>query len=390
MITILLIIIYMSFISLGLPDAVLGSAWPSMYKGLNVPVSYAGVISMIISGGTIISSLFSARIIRKFGTGKVTAISVLMTALSLLGFGISKSFIFLCIFSIPLGLGAGSVDVALNNFVALHYKARHMSWLHCFWGIGATIGPVIMSYSLIKNNAWGSGYKLVGFIQCILVVILFLSLPLWGRVAKGKSHSSEDKSSELRFGQLIKIKGAKSAFITFFCYCTLEGTCGLWGSSFMVFNRGISPDVAAQWISLFYLGITFGRLVSGFLSIKISSPKMIRIGEGIIVISIILILVPLGDLVLRIGLFLIGVGCAPIFPSMLHQTPENFGSELSQSMIGIQMACAYIGATFMPALFGLLAENITIALFPYYLMITLVFMVIMTENLRKSVRSVPN
>ncbi len=386
MITVLLVIIYISFISLGLPDSILGAAWPSMYPDLNVPVSYAGAISMTIAGGTIISSLFSVKIIRKLGTGKVTAISVLMTALSLLGFSISKSFIFLFIFSIPLGLGAGSVDAALNNFVALHYKARHMSWLHCFWGLGATIGPVIMSWCLFRNGTWTSGYKTVGVIQCILVVILFISLPLWRRLEKTEVHNEAGKGSDLGLGKLIKIKGAKFALLAFFFYCSLEATCGLWGSSFMVLTRGVTPEVAAQWISLFYMGITFGRFVSGFLTIKISSPRMIQIGEGLIAISIILVLLPSKGVLLCTGLFLIGVGCAPIYPSMIHQTPENFGRELSQAMIGIQMACAYIGTTFMPPLFGLLAQKVSIALYPYYMMVALVFMVIMTERLRRSVK----
>lgn len=384
MMTLLLVLIYISFISLGLPDSLLGSAWPSMYSGLNVPVSYAGAVSMLIAGGTIISSLFSAKIIRRLGTGKVTAISVLMTALSLLGFSISKNFIFLCIFSIPLGLGAGSVDAALNNFVALHYKARHMSWLHCFWGIGATIGPVIMSICLTRNGTWGTGYKTVGLIQFLLAVILFISLPLWGKVEKREVQHGDEKAGDLGFGELIKVKGAKFAFIAFFFYCSLESTCGLWGSSFMVLNRGISPDVAARWASLFYMGITFGRFVSGFLMIRISTSRMVQIGQGLIVFSIILILLPVKDIVLGIGLFLTGVGCAPIYPCMIHQTPEKFGSELSQSMIGIQMASAYVGTTFMPPLFGLLAQNISIALFPYFLLISLIFMVVMTESLRRT------
>lgn len=386
MITLLLIIIYASFISLGLPDSLLGSAWPSMYTDIKVSISYAGVISMVIAGGTIISSFFSVKVIRKFGTGKVTAISVLMTALALLGFGVSRSFIFLCLFAIPLGLGAGSVDAALNNFVALHYKARHMSWLHCFWGIGATIGPIIMSYCLNKRD-WSLGYKTIGFIQCILAVILFLSLPIWKRVEK-KQLDSDDGNSDLGFRELFKIKGAKFAFLSFFFYCSLESTCGLWGSSFMVLHRGISPEVAARWISLFYMGITFGRFISGFLMIKISTSKMIQIGQGISFVSVILMLLPLSDMVLGIALFLTGVGCAPVFPCLIHQTPEKFGSKISQAMIGIQMASAYASTTFMPPLFGLIADNISIALYPFFLLFSLVFMVIMTETLRKTASNV--
>jgi fucose permease len=385
--TLLLVIIYASFISLGLPDSLLGSAWPSMHLDLNVSVSYAGAISMMVAGGTIISSFFSVKIIRRFGTGKVTAISVLMTALALLGFSISRNVVFLFIFSIPLGLGAGSVDAALNNFVALHYKARHMSWLHCFWGIGATIGPIIMSYWLGKSD-WSSGYRTIGFIQLSLAVILFMSLPIWGKVDKGQSNSSDDENSDLGLRELLKVKGAKFAFLSFFFYCSLESTCGLWGSSFMVFNRGISPEVAARMISLFYMGITFGRFISGFLMIKISTSKMIRIGQGILVVAVILVMLPLKDMFLGMALFLIGVGCAPVFPCLIHQTPEKFGSKISQAMIGVQMACAYASTTFMPPLFGLIADNISIALYPYFLFVALIFMIIMTEALRKTASNV--
>ncbi len=383
MMMILLIIIYASFISLGLPDSLLGSAWPSMYTDLGVSVSYAGVISMLVAGGAITSSFFSVKIIQKFGTGKVTAISVFMTAFALLGFGISRNFVFLIIFSIPLGLGAGAVDAALNNFVALHYKARHMSWLHCFWGVGATIGPIIMSFNLHRRG-WRSGYTTVGLIQCSLTVILFLSLPIWNKVGKTSSNCSNNVSSDFSFKELIKIRGAKFAFLAFFFYCSLESTCGLWASSFMVLNRGMSPLDAASWASLFYMGITFGRFITGFLMIKISTSKMIQIGQGIITVSILLILLPFRDVFLGVGLFFIGVGCAPIFPCMIHQTPEKFGTNLSQAMIGIQMACAYVATTFMPPLFGLMADNISISLYPYFLIISLISMVVMTEGLRKT------
>ena len=382
MMTILLAIIYASFISLGLPDSLLGSAWPSMYIDLNVSVSYAGAISMVVAGGTIISSFFSVKVIRRFGTGKVTAISVLMTALALLGFSVSRNLIFLCLFAIPLGFGAGSVDAALNNFVALHYKAKHMSWLHCFWGVGATIGPIIMSYCLNKRG-WRSGYRTIGFIQCLLAVILFMTLPIWKKVEKNQSNIDDSENSDLGFRELLKIKGSKFAFLAFFFYCSLEATCGLWGSSFMVFNRGISPEVAARWISLFYMGITFGRFISGFLMIKIRSSKMIQIGQGIIAVSVVLMMLPLSNMFLVVALFLTGVGCAPIFPCMIHQTPEKFGTNISQAMIGIQMACAYASTTFMPPLFGIIADNISISLYPYFLFISLIFMIVTTEGLRK-------
>lgn len=382
MMTILLVIIYASFISLGLPDSLLGSAWPLMYMDLQVSVSYAGIISIVVSCGTIISSFFSVKVIRRFGTGKVTAVSVLMTAIALLGFSVSRNFIFLCLLSIPLGLGAGSVDAALNNFVALHYKARHMSWLHCFWGIGASIGPIIMSYYLNKRS-WSSGFRTIGFIQCVLVVILFASLPIWKKIEKNQSDMNDDENSDLGFRELLKIEGSKYAFLAFFFYCSLESTCGLWGSSFMVFNRGISPEIAARWISLFYMGITFGRFISGFLMIKVSCSKMIQIGQGIVTVSLLLMILPLSDMFLRIALFSTGVGCAPVFPCLIHQTPEKFGAKMSQAMIGVQMACAYTSITLMPPLFGLIADNISISLYPYFLFISLIFMIVMTEGLRK-------
>lgn len=386
MMTILLVIIYASFISLGLPDSLLGSAWPTMYMDLKVLVSYAGAISMVVASGTIISSFFSVKIIRRFGTGKVTAFSVLMTAVALLGFSVSKNYIFLCIFSIPLGLGAGSVDAALNNFVALHYKARHMSWLHCFWGVGATVGPIIMSYCLKKRN-WSLGYRTIGLIQITLAAILFISLPIWKKVGKSQSNSSDNASSDLGFRELLKIKGAKFAFLSFFFYCALESTCGLWGSSFLVLQRGISPEIAARWISMFYMGITFGRFVSGFLMIKISTSKMIRIGQGIIFTSVLLMMLPIRDMFLGWALFFTGVGCAPIFPCMIHQTPEKFGAELSQAVIGIQMASSNVGTVFMPPFFGLIADKISIALYPYFLCMSLIFMIVMTEGVRKVSRA---
>ena len=382
MFTILLVIIYISFISLGLPDSLLGSAWQSMYAGLHVPVSYAGIISMIIAGGTIVSSLLSNRLIKKLGTGTVTAVSVCMTAAALLGFSISNSFLMLCLWAIPYGLGAGSVDTALNNFVALHYKARHMSWLHCFWGIGASLGPYIMGAYLTRGLTWNSGYRTIGVFQMVLTAILIFSLPLW----KKSSPSSEDKEElhkSLKMKELLRIPGAKSALTAFFCYCALEATTGLWGSSYMVMERGIRADVAAKWMALFYLGITFGRFVSGFLTMKLGDKNMVRIGQGIAVLGIIAFLLPFGNTVLCAGFLLVGVGCAPIYPSLLHETPDNFGRELSQAIMGMQMACAYIGSTLMPPLFGLMAEHVSIKLYPFYLIVFVLLMAGMVESLNK-------
>lgn len=382
MFQLLLIIIYLAFISLGLPDSLLGSAWPSMYGELNVAVSFAGIISMIIAGGTIISSLFSDRLIRKFGTGLVTVISVAMTAVALMGFSLSHSFWQLCLWGIPYGLGAGSVDAALNNFVALHYKSRHMSWLHCFWGVGATAGPYIMGLCLTKGLRWNSGYRTIGIIQFALVACLLLSLPLW-KAGKddGKEEASEYK--EIGLKETLKLPGAKAILTAFFCYCSLEATTGLWAGSFMVLHKGINVETAAKWASLFYLGITIGRFICGFITDRFGDQFMVRLGQLLAACGSCLILLPFGNAAVLMGLILTGVGCAPIYPSLLHATPCNFGAEYSQSVMGMQMASAYVGTTLMPPLFGLLAEWIGVWLYPFYLMVFVAGMFVMTERMNR-------
>lgn len=382
MLSLLLAIIYISFISLGLPDALLGSAWPAMYKEMQVPISSAGMVSMIIAGGTIISSLNSDRFIKKIGTGKLTAISVGMTAVALWGFSTSHSFLVLCAWAIPYGLGAGSVDAALNNFVALHYKAKHMSWLHCFWGIGATLGPYLMGYFLTVGMKWNMGYFTISVIQIVLTGILIISLPLWKKNDTAFSEENEETKS-LSMKELLKISGAKPTLVAFFCYCALEATTGLWGSSYLVMEKGITAETAAKWISLFYFGITFGRFLSGFLAIKLSNKNMVRIGQGVAFLGITVLLLPVGIYGLCAGFILIGMGCAPIYPCLLHETPENFGKDLSQAIMGMQMACAYVGSTFMPPLFGLIAEYIDIKLYPFYLVIFVIVMIIMVEMVNR-------
>jgi fucose permease len=378
----LLIIIYLSFISLGLPDSLLGSAWPSMYKVLNVPLHYAGFIFMIIAGGTVISSILSERIIKRFGTGIVTAVSVLMTAAALIGFSFSHSFIYLCFCAIPLGLGAGSVDAALNNYVALHYKARHMNWLHCFWGIGASTGPIIMSSFLIHKNSWNLGYRTIGIIQFCLIILLFISLPLW---KKNKITENSQKNNSVKFTKLLHIIGLKYVLIAFFCYSAIEAITGLWGVSFLVMEKNISPETAARWIALYYIGITFGRFISGFVTIKLNNRQIIRLGQMLIGCGIIVLVLPFGNSTLLPGLFMIGLGCAPIYPSMLHETPENFGKEYSQAIMGIQMASAYIGTTLMPPAFGRLASYIGFNIFPIFIGIILIIKIIMLELLNRRI-----
>ncbi len=377
----LLAIIYIAFISLGLPDALLGSAWPSMHGALNVPVSYAGIVSMIISAGTIISSLFSDKMNSKLGTGKVTAVSVGLTAVSLLGFSVSKSFLMLCVIAFPYGLGAGAVDAALNNYVALHYKARHMSWLHCFWGVGATIGPYIMGACLTGGFKWNSGYQIIGILQVALTVILIISLPLWRRSNEAAQEGAAQ--NKMGMGKLLRLPGVKEVLTAFFCYCAVEQTAGLWGASYMVMERGLSPQSAAKWASLFYLGITIGRFICGFISMKMSDKAMIRLGQGMIIAGILLLIFPLGNLIICIGLVVVGLGCAPIYPSIIHETPTNFGAGLSQALIGMQMAFAYVGTTVMPPLFGALAGKMGIWLYPFYLLIITLLMIWMVEKLNK-------
>ncbi len=377
LLTFLLIIIYLSFISLGLPDSLLGSSWPSMYGDFAVPISYAGITSLIVTGGTVVSGILSDRVIKRFGTGPVTAVSVLMTAVALLGFSISGNFIILCLWAIPLGLGAGSVDTALNNYVALHYKAKHMSWLHCFWGLGATAGPIIMSFCLINLGTWNSGYLTISLIQFSLVAILFVTLPLWKKVSESKGQDLHKNDEIYKFADLFKIPGVKQALLCFFFYCSLEMTVGLWGSSYLVLIKDIPKDTAAAWISLYYFGITFGRFVSGFLTMKLSNRQMILLGLSVVSTGIIIVL----NISLQGGFFLIGMGCAPVFPCLVHDTPVNFGSKYSQSIIGLQMACAYVGSAFMPPLFGILASFFGYGLFTPYIFTLLILLILGVKSL---------
>ena len=381
MVHLLLAIIYIAFISLGLPDSLLGSAWPTMYPQLGVPISYAGGISMIIALGTIISSLLSDRLTLKLGTGRVTAISVLMTAVALFGFSLSSSFFMLCILAVPYGLGAGSVDASLNNYVALHYESKHMSWLHCFWGIGASLGPYIMGYALTNGMGWSAGYRSISIIQIVLTVILFCSLPLWKCRKSSELKNGSISSGALSIREILHIPGAKEVMICFFCYCSIEQTAGLWASSYLSLYKGVPAETAASFASMFFLGITFGRALSGFITMKLNDKQMIYLGQAIILSGIIILLLPLNHSFSLVGLVLIGLGCAPIYPCLIHSTPANFGADKSQAVIGVQMASAYIGTCLMPPLFGLIANRINIAVLPVYLFILLTVMVYMFYRL---------
>jgi fucose permease len=386
MVSLLLPVIYLAFISLGLPDSLLGSAWPVMYQELGTSVSSAGIISMIIAAGTIVSSLNSDRLNTRFGTGKITAVSVLTTAVALFGFSVSHSFLALCLWGIPYGLGAGSVDAALNNYVALHYKARHMSWLHCMWGVGCSTGPVVMGYA-INHSTWNNGYRTIALFQIVLTLILFFSLPLWQKPSADASADETSVPEQRSFSRLIRVPGVKEVLTCFFCYCALETTAGLWASSYLTLVRQVPAQTAASFASLFYIGITVGRGVCGFLTLKLSDDQMIRLGFAVLGVGVAALLLPGAQVFALAGLVLVGLGCAPIYPSIIHSTPEHFGADKSQAVIGIQMASAYVGNLAMPPLFGLLANNITPALFPFYLLALLVLMVFMHEQLvRKTSR----
>lgn len=379
MFNLLLAIIYISFISLGLPDSVLGSAWPTMYQQFDVPVSYAGIISMIIAAGTITSSLMSDRLTRRLGTGLVTSVSVGMTAAALMGFSFCRSFLPLCFMAVPYGLGAGGVDASLNNYVALHYSNRHMSWLHCMWGVGCTAGPYIMSLALTGGHGWNSGYRWISFIQIALTAVLFFSLPLW----KKRDVPSAEKESDapLTLRRIFAIPGAKSVMVTFLCYCAIEQTTGLWASSYLVLYRGLTEETAAAWASLFFIGITVGRLIGGFLAEKLSDSAMVRFGEVLILAGVAALFIPIGNITALAGLILIGLGCAPIYPSIIHSTPAHFGADRSQALIGVQMASAYVGTLAMPPLFGVIADTVSAALLPVYILVILALMTLMHENL---------
>ena len=378
MASLLLALIYICFISLGLPDSLLGSAWPVMHEQIQVPVSYAGIISMAICVCTILSSLFGDKLLRKFGAGKVTAFSVALTAFGLAGFSVSDSFWELILYSVPYGLGAGGVDAILNNYVALHYKAQHMSWLHCMWGVGASISPFIMSFALASVQKWNVGYFIVSAIQWLLFAAMLVSLPIWEKGTK-KDETAQEQPQSLTFREIFSIKGALPCFFTFFCYCSLELTTSLWASSYLVQKWSFTPDSAAGFASMFYLGVTFGRFANGFLAMKLSDHFLIRMGIGLITVGIALLFVPLHHSFALIGFIIIGLGCAPIYPCIIHMTPTVFGKDKSQAMIGIQMAFAYIGFLLMPPLFGVIAEHISISLLPAYQLVLLVFMFITHE-----------
>lgn len=365
MYSLLLALIYLAFISLGLPDSLLGSGWPVMHAELGVPVSYMGVVSMVISGGTIVSSLLSDKLTRKLGTGGVTAASVLLTVLGLFGFSFSTKFWMLLAFAVPYGLGAGAIDAALNNYVALHYKARHMSWLHCFWGVGTIIGPMILSAVLRVGGSWRMGYRAVGLMQCAVSALLFATLGMWKR---SDIQQEEREAKTLGVLDVLRLPGAKAGMMTFFGYCAVESTLGLWGATYISQVRGVSEATAASFGAMFYIGITVGRAASGFMAMKLLPKQMVRLGQALLVLGCVLMMIPAGSTLSGIGLVVCGLGCAPIYPNIIQDTPVNYGAENSQAAIGVQMAFAYVGSTFLPSIFGALAGVGGYGWMPYFAM----------------------
>jgi len=374
----LLVIIYVSFISLGLPDSVLGSSWPAMHQDMHAPLALAGFIGMTIQAGTIVSSLLSTRLINRFGTAKVTAFSVASTALGLYGYTCAPSVPFLFLFALPLGLGAGSVDTALNNFVANHYEAKHMSWLHCFWGIGATIGPAIMSASLLSRGGWRTGYLTIALLQTALVVALFSTLSFWKKATSLPADGEVDKAF-IRNRDALRVPGVKFALIAFVFFCATEASTGLWTASYLVVVKGLTPTAAAGAASLFYGAITLGRFITGFFAGRVPSPLLIRIGQLVCVFGVLLVILPAPSFVAVAGIGIIGFGTAPIFPSMLHETPARFGSGSSQAIMGLQMAFAYVGATCFPPLFGSLSTVLSMSVWPWFLLVCVLGMLVPSE-----------
>ena len=382
MISLLLAIIYMAFISLGLPDALLGAAWPIMHIDLGVPISYAGIISLFIAAGTVVSSLMSDRMTKWFGTGKVTAISVAMTAVALFGFSTATAYWQICLWAIPYGLGAGSVDASLNNYVALHYASRHMSWLHCMWGVGASVGPYILGAALAGGMGWDSGYRYIGILQVLICVAVFLSLPLWKNRPDMVTEDGKP-AAPLTMKQILAIPGAKAVLIAFFCYCAVEQTAILWSATYLVRHVGMEEEIAASFASMYLIGLTVGRAISGFVTYKVNDTNMIRLGQGIMVLGVVIMVLPLGKFAAMAGLMLFGFGSAPIYPCVIHSTPDHFGPENSQAIIGVQMAAAYLGICVVPPVFGLIANHITVSLLPLYLAIVTGLMIVMCERLNR-------
>nr|MBQ8890162.1 MFS transporter [Clostridia bacterium] len=385
--SLLLALIYVCFISLGLPDSLLGSAWPVLHTEIGVPVSFAGILSASICAATILSCLFSGKLLQKFGAGKVTAFSVALTAVALFGFSVSDSFWMLLLWSVPYGLGAGGVDSILNNYVALNYKPQHMSWLHCMWGVGTSVAPYIMSFALFRLDSWNKGYLIVSVIQIVLSAIVFISIPVWKKSGAETDSQPTDDAKALSFREIFSIRGATLCFLMFFCYCAMELNASLWASTYLVERLGISPETAAGYASMFFIGITVGRFINGFLAMKLSDRFLIRLGVAVVTLGTLLLFLPFHWIFALAGFVVIGFGCAPIYPCIIHMTPDVFGKERSQAMIGVQMAFAYVGFLVMPSVFGFIAERVSISLLPVFQLVLLLLILILHELVLKKTKA---
>ena len=382
MATALLIIIYIAFIGLGIPDSLFGTAWPAIYSEFELPISFGSFVTVIVSCGTVLSSVISSKIISRLGTNKVSAYSTLLTALALLGFSFAPNLWVMCFLAIILGIGAGAIDVALNNYVALHYSATHMSFLHCFYGVGVSVSPYILSLVIAGNFGWRGGYRIAFAIQLIITLLLFLSLPLWRKAHGGENESEENTHKDLSFGSVLKIPGVKMMCSLFIASCAIECTCGGWGSTFLVEYKHLPAEKAAQIIMIYYIGMTLGRFLSGVLAAKLHSWKIIKLGQIVMGLALLLLILPGGVYLCALGMFLIGLGNGPLFPNFNYLTPENFGSDVSQSVIGIQMASAYIGIMLAPTLCGLLGQVFGMVIFPYYLILFYAIMIPVTIRIK--------
>ena len=385
MATLLVIIIFVTYIGLGIPDSLFGTAWPAIYTEMNLPISYSNFVTGLMYCGTIISSLLSARLTKRMGTPLVVAISTALTAVAILGYSLSENMLMLCMLAIPLGLGAGAIDNVLNTYVALNYKATHVNFLHCSYGVGVTLSPFLMSFALKQSNNWQGGYRTMFFFQLALTIMCFISIPIWRKVKEQKAEEEETRVAPIR--ELLSIPIARTSLVIYFGSCAIESVCLAWGSTFLVNSKGLTPEKAAEMITFYFIGMTLGRFLSGVLVNKVSPKKIIVIGESIVFVAIILTFVT-NPKIAGVGLFLIGLGNGPVFPNMTHLTPIHMGRDVSQSFMGLQGAVAYGSILISPILFGLLAENLSTDIFSIFQIIALLITVTATITMLKHSRKI--
>ena len=383
MATLLVIIIFVTYVGLGIPDSLFGTAWPAIYTEFDIPISYSNFVTGVLYVGTIISSLFSARLTKKLGTPLVVALSTLSTAVAILGFSFSKNILMLCLFAIPLGLGAGGIDNVLNTYVALNYKATHVNFLHCSYGVGVALSPYLMSLALKQSNNWQGGYRTMFAFQLALTIMCFLSIPIWNRVKEKKEEAGEyDESRVVSISELLKVPIARSSLIIYYGSCAIESVCLVWCSTFLVNSKGLTPDRAAEMTMLYFIGMTVGRFLSGVLANKISPKTIIVIGESVTLVAILLTFSK-NPVICTAGLFMIGLGNGPVFPNMTHLTPTHMGRDIAQSFIGLQGAISYGSILLSPIVFGLLAERFTTDIFSFFQIVAFLFTAIATITMLK-------